>query len=123
VWPSAATAVGLLGTVFISALKAVAPILVLVLVAASIANHRQGQKTHIRTILLLYVIGTLIAALVGVAASFFFPSTLQLKAAADAGLSAPGGIGEVLKTLLMQVVDNPVHALLNANYIGLLAWA
>jgi serine/threonine transporter len=123
VWPSGATAVGLLGTVFISALKAVAPILVLVLVAASIANHRQGQKTHIRTILLLYVTGTLIAALVGVAASFLFPSTLQLTAAADAGLSAPGGIGEVLKTLLMQVVDNPVHALLNANYIGLLAWA
>ncbi|KRG41897.1 serine/threonine protein kinase [Stenotrophomonas pictorum JCM 9942] len=122
-WPAGAKAVGLLGTVFISALKAVAPILVLVLVAASIANHRQGQKTHIRMILLLYVIGTLIAALVGVAASFLFPSTLQLTAAADAGLSAPGGIGEVLKTLLMQVVDNPVHALLNANYIGLLAWA
>jgi serine/threonine transporter len=122
-WPAGAKAVGLLGTVFISALKAVAPILVLVLVAASIANHRQGQKTHIRMILLLYVIGTLIAALVGVAASFLFPSTLELKAAADAGLSAPGGIGEVLKTLLMQVVDNPVHALLNANYIGLLAWA
>lgn len=122
-WPAGAKAVGLLGTVFISALKAVAPILVLVLVAASIANHRQGQKTHIRMILLLYVIGTLIAALVGVAASFLFPGTLQLTAAADAGLSAPGGIGEVLKTLLMQIVDNPVHALLNANYIGLLAWA
>lgn len=121
-WPQAARAVGLLGTVFISALKAVAPVLVLVLVTASIANHRHGQKTNIRSILLLYVVGTLAAALVGVAASFLFPTTLTLKNAAE-GMSAPSGIGEVLKTLLMQVVDNPVHALLNANYIGLLAWA
>ena len=121
-WPTGATAVGLLGTVFISALKAVAPILVLVLVTASIANHQQGQKTHIRMILFLYVIGTLAAALVGVAASFLFPTQLALKAA-ETGVGAPGGIGEVLKTLLMQIVDNPVHALLNANYIGLLAWA
>ncbi|WP_449466325.1 serine/threonine transporter SstT [Stenotrophomonas humi] len=122
-WPQGATAVGLLGTVFISALKAVAPILVLVLVTASIANHKQGQKTNIRFILALYVIGTVAAALVGVAASFLFPSVLNLKVAAEAGMTAPGGIGEVLKTLLMQIVDNPVHALLNANYIGLLAWA
>lgn len=121
-WPAGARAVGLLGTVFISALKAVAPVLVLVLVAASIANHQRGQKTHIRKILALYVLGTVAAALVGVAASFLFPSTLTLKTA-ETALSAPGGIGEVLKTLLMQIVDNPVHALLNANYIGLLAWA
>ena len=122
-WPQGAHAAGLLGTVFVSALKAVAPVLVLVLVTASIANHQQGQKTHIRTILLLYVAGTLAAALVGVLASYLFPSTLLLKAPTDAGLSAPGGIGEVLRTLLMQVVDNPVNALAHANYIGLLAWA
>ena len=122
-WPQGAHAAGLLGTVFVSALKAVAPVLVLVLVTASIANHQQGQKTHIRTILLLYVAGTVDAALVGVLASYLFPSTLLLKAPTDAGLSAPGGIGEVLRTLLMQVVDNPVNALAHANYIGLLAWA
>ncbi|WP_413975888.1 serine/threonine transporter SstT [Stenotrophomonas acidaminiphila] len=122
-WPQGAHAAGLLGTVFVSALKAVAPVLVLVLVTASIANHQQGQKTHIRTILLLYVAGTVAAALVGVLASYLFPSTLLLKAPTDAGLSAPGGIGEVLRTLLMQVVDNPVNALAHANYIGLLAWA
>lgn len=122
-WPQGAHAAGLLGTVFVSALKAVAPVLVLVLVTASIADHQQGQKTHIRTILLLYVAGTLAAALVGVLASYLFPSTLLLKAPTDAGLSAPGGIGEVLRTLLMQVVDNPVNALAHANYIGLLAWA
>jgi len=122
-WPQGARAAGLLGTVFVSALKAVAPALVLILVTASIANHQQGQKTHIRAILLLYVVGTLAAALVGVLASTLFPSTLLLKAPNDAGLSAPGGIGEVLRTLLMQIVDNPVNALLHANYIGLLAWA
>jgi len=122
-WPQGARAAGLLGTVFVSALKAVAPTLVLILVTASIANHQQGQKTHIRAILLLYVVGTLAAALVGVLASYLFPSTLLLKAPTDAGLSAPGGIGEVLRTLLMQIVDNPVNALLHANYIGLLAWA
>jgi len=122
-WPQGAHAAGLLGTVFVAALKAVAPVLVLVLVTASIANHQQGQKTHIRTILLLYVAGTLAAALVGVLASYLFPSTLLLKAPTDAGLSAPGGIGEVLRALLMQVVDNPVNALARANYIGLLAWA
>lgn len=121
-WPGGARAVGLLGTVFISALKAVAPVLVLVLVTASIANHRHGQKTNLRFIIALYVLGTLAAALVGVTASFLFPSTLTLKAA-EVGLNAPSGIGQVLRTLLMQIVDNPVNALLNANYIGLLAWA
>ncbi|WP_305804655.1 serine/threonine transporter SstT [Stenotrophomonas sp. YIM B06876] len=121
-FPQAGSAVGLLGTLFVAALKAVAPVLVLVLVAASIANHRQGQQTHIRGILLLYVLGTLAAAMVGVLASFLFPSVLTLTVPADTGLSAPGGIGEVLKTLVLKIFDNPVNALVNANYIGLLAW-
>ena len=121
VWKQGATAVGLLGTVFVSALKAVAPVLVLVLVAASIANHEHGKQTNIRPVLVLYVVGTVAAALVGVAASFAFPSTLELKPSAEA-MSAPGGIGEVLKTLLLQIFDNPVNALVKANYIGLLAW-
>ena len=120
--PRAGAAVGLLGTVFVSALKAVAPVLVLVLVAASIAGHRQGQDTRMRPILALYLAGTGVAALVGVAASFLFPTTLTLAMPADTALSAPGGIGEVLKTLVLQVFDNPVNALVNANYIGLLAW-
>ncbi|MGY1457861.1 MULTISPECIES: serine/threonine transporter SstT [unclassified Luteimonas] len=120
--PRAAASVGLLGTVFISALKAVAPVLVLVLVAASIANHRQGQDTRMRPVLVLYLVGTALAALVGVAASFMFPTTLTLDVPADVALSAPGGIGEVLRTLVLQVFDNPFAALVNANYIGLLAW-
>lgn len=121
VFPAAAAGAGLLGTMFISALKAVAPVLVLVLVAASIASHRQGQDTRMRPILALYLVGTVVAALVGVAASFLFPTVLRLDVPADVALSAPGGIGEVLRTLALQVFDNPFNALVNANYIGLLA--
>ena len=121
-WPSAATSVGLLGTVFVSALKAVAPVLVLVLVTAAIANHRQGTSTHIRPILGLYLVGTLLAALVAVAASFMFPSTLRL-VESGVELAPPEGIVEVLRTLLLKIVDNPVSALRDGNFVGILAWA
>jgi serine/threonine transporter len=120
--PQAALSVSLLGTVFVSALKAVAPVLVFVLVAASIANHQRDQQTHIRPILMLYLLGTFSAALIAVVASFAFPSSLTL-VSNGAELSPPGGIGEVLKTLLLNVVDNPVNALLRGNFIGILAWA
>ncbi|WP_145591237.1 serine/threonine transporter SstT [Yersinia rochesterensis] len=118
----AALAVDLLGTLFVGALKAVAPVLVLMLVMASIANHKQGQKTSIRPILFLYLLGTFSAALIAVAVSFMFPSTLIL-ATNTAEITPPGGIVEVLKGLLNSVIANPIHALLNANYIGILAWA
>ncbi len=121
-FPSAAQYVDLLGDLFISALKSVAPILVFVLVAASIANHKKGQQTSIGPILGLYLLGTFAAALVAVVASFMFPLTLQLKAGNEA-VSPPGSIVEVLQALLMSVVDNPINALANANYIGILAWA
>src|SRR5690606_4964826 len=120
--PQAALSVGFIGNVFVSALKAVAPVLVFILVMSSIANHQQGQQTHIRPILLMYLIGTFSAALVAVVASFAFPSSLVLSSQA-AELTPPSGIGEVLKTLLMNVVDNPVNALLSGNFIGILAWA
>ena len=120
--PDAALAVGLLGKLFIAALKAVAPVLVLVLVCASIANHKAGQRTHIRPILALYLLGTFAAAVVAVAASFAFPSTLVLDAPAS-GNAPPGGIGDVLNGLLFSVASNPVKALLEANFIGILAWA
>ena len=113
----AAVAVGLLGTLFVGALKAVAPVLVLMLVMASIANHQQGQKTSIRPILFLYLLGTFAAALTAVLFSFLFPSTLHLSAAAES-ITPPSGIVEVLRGLLMSMVSNPIDALLNANYIG-----
>ncbi|WP_145508553.1 serine/threonine transporter SstT [Yersinia alsatica] len=117
-----ALAVGLLGSLFVGALKAVAPVLVLMLVMSSIANHKQGQKTSIRPILFLYLLGTFSAALVAVVVSFMFPSTLVL-ATLNADITPPTGIAEVLKGLLNSVIANPINALLNANYIGILAWA
>lgn len=120
--PAAALSVAFVGKVFVSALKAVAPILVFVLVMASIANHKQGQVTHIRPILVLYLIGTFAAAVVAVIASTLFPSSLILLTE-DITVSAPGGISEVLQSLLLSAVDNPVSALMNANFIGVLAWA
>ena len=121
-WPEAASRVSFLGTVFVSALKAVAPVLVFILVTASIANHQRDQQTHIRPILLLYLFGTFSAALIAVSASFVFPSSLTL-VSNSADLTPPGGISEVLQTLLLNVVDNPVNALLKGNFIGILAWA
>lgn len=121
-FPAATPGVGLLGTLFISALKAVAPVLVLILVMASISNHRPGDSTLIRPVLWLYVIGTLAAAIVGVFASMLFPSTLVLQSAAT-GVTPPGNVQEVLMALVLSAVDNPVNALLKANYIGILVWA
>ncbi|WP_333496207.1 serine/threonine transporter SstT [Kluyvera sp. CHPC 1.251] len=118
----AAIATGLLGTLFVGALKAVAPVLVLTLVMASIANHQQGQKTNIRPILWLYLFGTFAAALTAVVVSFIFPSTLQLSTSAT-DITPPTGIVEVMHGLLMSIVANPIHALINANYIGILVWA
>ncbi|MDH0847899.1 serine/threonine transporter SstT [Delftia tsuruhatensis] len=124
-WPEAAQSVSLLGTLFISALKAVAPVLVLLLVVSATSNHRPGHATQIRPILWLYVLGTFAAAVVAVVAvvaSMAFPSTIQFKDAASAQ-GAPGRIGEVLMALVQSAFDNPVRALMNANYIGILAWA
>lgn len=118
----AAIATGLLGTVFVGALKAVAPLLVLMLVMASIANHQHGQKTNIRPILWLYLLGTFAAALTAVLFSFVFPSTLHLTTGAN-DISPPSGIVEILRGLLMSMVSNPITALMEANYIGILVWA
>ncbi|NDL00121.1 serine/threonine transporter SstT [Photorhabdus bodei] len=120
--PSVAKSVSLLGTLFVGALKAVAPVLVWILVMSSIANHKKGQKTNIRPILILYILGTFFAALVAVVGSFMFPLQLVL-AVNDAQMSPPENIMEVIKGLLVNVVANPVNALLNGNYIGILAWA
>lgn len=120
--PVNAEACGVLGTLFITALKSVAPLLVFVLVMSAIANHDVETKAHVKPVLMLYVIGTFAAALVAVAASFTFPSTLHL-IANDVNTSVPGGVLEVLRNLVFSIVDNPIKALMNANYIGILAWA
>jgi serine/threonine transporter len=119
--PSAATSAMLLGNFFVSALKAVAPVLVLVLVASAIANRKASHTAQMRPIIIMYLAGTVAAALVAVVASVLLPTTLMLQSDGIAQ-TAPQGIGEVLQTLLLKIVDNPVSAMLNANYIGLLVW-
>lgn len=120
--PGIASNVALLGQLFIAALQAVAPILVFVLVAAAIAAHQTGQPTHIRSVLLLYVVGTLMAALIAVAASFALPTELTLDAGQVDG-NPPSDILSVLRDLLLNAVANPVTALMDANFIAILAWA
>lgn len=112
----------LLGSMFVGALKAVAPILVFVLVTAAIASHQKGREAHVKPILMLYIIGTFSAAVVAVAASFLFPSEIAL-VQKEISNTPPAGIGEVLKTLLMNLVANPISAVANANYVGILMWA
>jgi len=121
--PQVGISAGLLGSLFVGALKAIAPILVFVLVTAAIAQHQKGNQAYIKPILILYIFGTFAAAVVAVVASMVFPTTLILRAAGDVSVAPPSGIIEVLKTLLMNLVANPINALANANYIGILAWA
>ena len=113
----------ILGSLFVGALKAVAPILVFALVTAAISQHRSGNPTNIRPILVLYLVGTFAAAVVAVGASFMFPSQLLLSGVEAASNEAPTGIGEVMRHLPMNLVSNPIQALADANYIGILAWA
>ena len=121
--PAAAPTIGILGSLFVGALKAVAPFLVFILVTAAIAQHNEGAQTHMRPILLLYVIGTFGAAVIAVVASFMFPTSLTLVAAPETNLAPPSGIAAVLKNVLMSLVSNPISALSSGNYIGILAWA
>lgn len=116
-------AVGLLGNLFVGALKAVAPVLVFVLVMSAIAQHQKGNEAYVKPIIVLYIIGTFLAALSAVIASFMFPTNIILVPTGGIDVTPPSGIVEVLKTLLMNLVANPVNAIANANYIGILAWA
>ncbi|PSJ79831.1 serine/threonine transporter SstT [Neisseria iguanae] len=120
--PNAGLAVGLLGNLFVGALKAVAPVLVFILVVSAISQHRKGNEAYIKPIIGLYLIGTFVSALVAVLASMMFPTHIILSSASDISTMPPSGIVEVLKTLLMNLVANPVNAVANANYIGILAW-
>ena len=119
--PDAAKASMLLGTLFVQALKAVAPILVLVLVASAIANRRASHTSQLRPIVLMYLAGTVAAALLAVTMSSLFPTTLALQMT-DVDAHAPQGITEVLGGLLQKLVDNPVSAIQDGNFIGILVW-
>ncbi len=120
-WPDAASSAMLLGNLFVQALKAVAPVLVLVLVAAALANQEAGSHAQLRPVVILYLIGTFSAAFLAVAMSKIFPTTLLLTVS-DVSINPPQGIGEVLNNLLFKLVDNPVSAIMNGNFIGILVW-
>ncbi len=120
-WPAGAKSAILLGDLFVQALKAVAPILVFVLVASALANQKTGYDAKLRPIVVLYLVGTFSAAFLAVLMSMMFPTTLLLSAG-DLAMNSPQGIGEVLNNLLFKIVDNPFSALINANFIGILVW-
>lgn len=120
--PTGASWISIFGSLFVGALKAVAPILVLFIVMHAIAVHKSGKKTNMKSILGLYAISTLLAGAVAVVASFLFPVTLTLTAGVEE-LTPPEGIAEVIETLLFNLVANPIDAVVNANYLGILMWA
>ena len=121
--PKVGLGAGLLGELFVGALKAVAPVLVFVLVTAALVQYRKGGEAKIKPIIILYLVGTFAAAAVAVAASMAFPTALVFKDVAASTLAPPSGIVQVLKELLMKLVSNPINAIAQANYIGILAWA
>ena len=116
-----ATFIAMLGKIFISALKGIATILVLFLVISSLANSGKNIGARFKTVISLYLISTLIAAVVAVVASFIFPLTVTLSGSVEA--SAPGKLSEVFGTLLTNMVMNPIQALSTGNYVGILFWA
>ncbi|OCG36819.1 serine/threonine transporter SstT [Gilliamella sp. Bim1-2] len=118
-----ALAMSLIGGLFINALKSVAPVLVLILVIASISNHQHGKQANMRPLITLYFAGMMLAALLATIASFLFPSQISFgDTLNNLELTPPSGIAAVLKTLLEKMIDNPINALINANYIGLIIW-
>ena len=117
-----ASAIGLLGEIFVGGLKAIAPLLVFALVANALSQQKKGEKSNMKTVIILYLLGTFAAALVAVLIGFVFPLEIDL-ADAKQSLSPPDGIGQVLSNLLLKLVDNPLNALISANYIGVLSWA
>ena len=118
-----ATPIGMFGKLFVGALKAVAPVLVFFLVMHALSTTSEGQKSNMGNVIMLYLLGTFLAGLTAVVMSFMFPVELTLNAAEAADMAAPGGIGEVLTNLLLSIVSNPIGSIVNANYIGILAWA
>lgn len=121
--PSVGLSFGILGSLFVGALKAVAPILVFVLVMTAVASQKIGADVRVKPVLWLYLVGTFTAAMVAVLASFAFPTELALSGIEKVEQAAPQSLKEVLTTLLMNLVANPVVSLVNANYMGILTWA
>ena len=117
------SAVSLLGDLFVGALKAMAPVLVAVLVTSSVATARAGLGSRFRTVITLYMLTTLMAAVIAVVASFLFPVGITLADVQGASGNAPGALGDVFRNIVNNVMSNPITAIANANYLSILFWA
>ena len=117
-----ATFLTILGDLFVGALKGIAPLLVFVLVISSLANANGGIGKRFTTVIALYLASTLIAAVIAVIAGFLFPMTIKLTSG-DIGSTPPGGLLDIFKSILSNIVQNPITAISSANYVGVLAWA
>ena len=122
VYPSDKTVIPAFGQLFVSALKAMAPILVFVLVSAAIAGHSKGTKTNMTPVIVIYFVSMAFASLLALIDTYIFPTTFPSLANAAENLSPPQGISEVLMNFVIQAVDNPVNALLKGNYVAILVW-
>lgn len=116
------TVVGVLGNIFVGALKGVAPVLVFILIMSSLASASEGIGSRFKTVIFLYMLSTLLAAVIAVFASFAFPVSIILSVDAATN-TPPSGLGEVLTNLINNMVANPIKSLTEANYIGILFWA
>lgn len=120
--PNALSGISILGDLFVGALKAIAPILVFFLVMSAVVQHKKGQKTNMKTIIILYLLGTLLASVVAVIGTYIYPVKLILTNL-EISTTAPQNVAGVLKGVLLNLVDNPVNAIMSANYIGILFWS
>ena len=119
-----ASVISILGDLFVGALRGIAPLLVFFLVMSSLCHMGKGQKTNMKFVVVLYLLGNILSALAAVISSRLFPIMLTFSESTNTSdVTPPSGVAEVLKNLLMNIVSNPVDALVNANYIGILAWA
>ncbi|MBO5567224.1 MAG: serine/threonine transporter SstT [Succinivibrio sp.] len=123
VYPNDDQYIPMLGTLFVKALKSVAPLLVFVLVSSAIAKHESGTPSNMKTVIMLYIIGMVLSAALALGMATTFPSTFSELAQANTSLNPPKGVSEVLLNFIVQAIDNPVNALMNANYIAILFWS
>ena len=122
-WVPQASFVTIFGDIFVGALKAIAPVLVFILVISSLAGAGKGLGSRFSTVIFLYMLSTFLAAVAAVGASFLFPVTIPLAGLDAAQQVAPAGLAEVFRTLLTNMVQNPVSAIVNTKYMGILTWA
>lgn len=122
VYPGDKTVLPAFGNLFVSALKAMAPVLVFVLVSSAIARHNKGTKTNMKPVIAVYFVSMALSALLALTMSYIFPSTFNVLADQVTDVAPPQGISEVLLNFIMQAVDNPVNALLKGNYVAILVW-